>query len=120
MQKDLRLRRSQDFSLVYTNGQSWIDGLLILKALPNDGHVVNRFGFAVGRRIGNAVVRNNIKRKLREAVRHVEVKNGWDMIFIARNRSKSASQYQIKLATLRLIKKANLLGVYNAPEEAKT
>ena len=119
MQKDLRLRRSQDFSLVYTAGQSWIDSLLILKTLPNDDHVVNRFGFAVGRRIGNAVVRNTIKRKLREAVRHVGVKNGWDMIFIARNRSKSATQYQIKMSTIRLLKKANLLDVCHFSEDPK-
>jgi ribonuclease P protein component len=71
------------FDLVYNRGGSWKDRKLVLRALPNELKL-SRFGFVVSRRIGKAVVRNHIKRLLREIMRQTPVKPGWDIIFIAR------------------------------------
>jgi ribonuclease P protein component len=71
------------FNLVYAEGKSWTGKEIIIRALPNKQNL-SRFGFVVNRRIGNAVVRNRIKRLLREIVRHTSVKPGWDIVFIAR------------------------------------
>ena len=71
------------FNLVYAEGRSWAGKEIVIRALPNKLGS-SRFGFVVSRRIGKAVVRNRVKRLLREIVRHTPVKPGWDIIFIAR------------------------------------
>jgi ribonuclease P protein component len=71
------------FSLVYAEGKSWAVRELVLRALPNKLNS-SRFGFVVSRRVGNAVVRNHIKRLLREITRQMQIKPGWDIVFIAR------------------------------------
>jgi len=64
----LRLRRRSEFERLFREGKRAGDGRLDLWALPNDlKH--SRFGLVVGRRHGNAVRRNRIKRVLREAFR---------------------------------------------------
>lgn len=54
--------------------------------LPNDlGH--NRYGFAVGKRVGGSVERNRAKRLMREAIRaiHPQLQQGYDVLLITRN-----------------------------------
>jgi ribonuclease P protein component len=71
------------FSQVYSDGRSWTTKEIVLRALPNQLNS-SRFGFVVSRRVGKAVVRNHIKRLLREITRQTPVKPGWDIVFIAR------------------------------------
>lgn len=81
----LRLRRPFDFERVRKRGRSWPTRLVVLVVLPNElGH--NRYGFAVGKRIGKAAKRNRVKRWMREAVRrlHPELRAGYDLVLIAR------------------------------------
>ena len=77
------LNKNTQFSLVYDEGRSWTGKEIVLRALPN-GLDTSRFGFVVSRRVGKAVVRNLIKRRLREIARQTLVQPGWDIIFIAR------------------------------------
>ena len=119
MQKELSLRKSQDFSRVYRLGRSWADDVLVLKALPTGADGVSRFGFSVGKRTGNAVVRNTIKRRLREAVRHTPVKNGCDMIFIARGKARSADYHQLEASVRGLLRRAYLLAIVSEIEEVR-
>jgi ribonuclease P protein component len=118
MQKELRLRKARDFSLVYRLGRSRANDFLVLKATPNGSESGNRFGFSVGKRTGNAVNRNSIKRRLREAVRHTPVKAGWDVIFIARVRARTATYHQLKASATSLLRRADLLAVASGAERA--
>jgi ribonuclease P protein component len=77
------LTRNVQFQLVYNNGRSWAGREVVIKALPN-GLDLTRYGFAVGRRVGKAVVRNKVKRRLREILKQAPLQNGWDIVLIAR------------------------------------
>ncbi|NDJ78271.1 MAG: ribonuclease P protein component [Chloroflexi bacterium] len=85
MQRHLRLRRQEDFASLRAHGQVWRHRLLILSVLPN-GLPHNRYGFVTSKQLGHAVVRNRVRRLLREAVRGADpyLLPGHDMVFVAR------------------------------------
>lgn len=87
MERRLRLRAEADFARVRAQGRSWRDRLFTLIILPND-QPHNRYGFVVSKRVGNAVTRNLVKRRLREILRHLDradrVLRGYDCLFIVR------------------------------------
>lgn len=89
--RSLRLRDPREFQRVRKRGRSWTTPYLVLVLKPN-GLEHNRYGFAVGRRIGNAVARNKVKRWMREAARnhHPDLKQGFDIVVIARGRMTEA------------------------------
>lgn len=107
MQRRHRLTESKRFSQIHQEGISAVNRLLVIRALPN-GLEYSRFGFVVSKRIGNAVTRNRIKRKLRESVRQTSVKGGWDAVFIARRGADNAEFLQLKQATSNLLRRTKL------------
>ena len=114
MRKEQRLRKASDFAAVRREGQSWADRLIVLAARRN-GLGVTRFGFTVGKRVGNAVARNRIKRRLREASRLSDVQQGWDLVFIARSGSASADYRMLSKSARELFRRARIL---NGPSQA--
>ena len=108
MQRERRLTDSKRFSLIHQEGRVWANRLLVVKIIPN-GLDRSRFGFLVGKRIGNAVVRNKVKRRLRDVIRLEPVKAGWDIIFIARRGAASSDYHHLKRAAEDLFKRARLL-----------
>ena len=108
MQRRQRLTGSKRFSQIHIGGSSAANRLLVIKYLAN-GSNFSRFGFLVSKRIGNAAVRNKVKRRLREAVRLNPVKSGWDAIFIVRRGAGSAKYQDLKDAIDNLLQRANLV-----------
>jgi ribonuclease P protein component len=102
------LTKSEQYAVVYEKGSSWADGKLVVKALPN-GLAWSRYGFSVGRRVGGAVVRNRLKRRLREVLRSVRLAPGWDIIFIARPPAGSADFDGLGKSVGGLLSRAKLL-----------
>ena len=75
MQRGLRLTGNKQFTKIRGQGTSAANRFLVIRYVPN-GLDHSRFGFMVSRRIGNAVVRNKVKRRLREAVRLTPNRDG--------------------------------------------
>jgi ribonuclease P protein component len=82
-----RLKKRPDF-LACAQGPSCAKGAIVIQARPRaDENPLIRAGFTATRKIGNAVVRNRAKRRMREAARLVlpEMAHpGFDYVFIAR------------------------------------
>ena len=108
MQQRFRLTESRRFSQIHQEGRSAANGLLVIRVLPN-GSEQSRFGFAVSKRIGNAVTRNQVKRRLREVIRRSQVEAGWDAVFIARRGAEEAGYWQLKRAIDNLLRRTHLL-----------
>ena len=89
MQRRNRLSRSRDFDAVYRHGRSVSTRYLVLYWFPRDGEEGDdppRLGLAVPRQVGNAVARNRLKRRLKEAWRRRidELRPGHDYVLVAR------------------------------------
>lgn len=108
MQRRFRLTGSKRFSQIHREGSSAANRYLVIRFLPN-GLDRSRFGFLTSKRIGNAVVRNKVKRRLREAVRQARVRVGWDAVFIARTGVEKAGYQELKQAADNLLRRSKLV-----------
>lgn len=105
-----RLRRNNDFRRVRASGHSWANRWLVLGALANDLDYV-RVGITASHRFGGAIVRNRVRRLIREAVRPWlgRIPGGWDLVFIARAPLAGASFQDVDRAVAQLLQRAGLV-----------
>jgi ribonuclease P protein component len=106
------LTKTEQFNLVYKQGSTQLDRFLVLKALPN-GLEYSRYGFSVSKHVGKAVVRNRVKRILREISRLTPVNPGWDVVIIARNPSARSSYAQLHKSVIDLLIRSRIITKYN-------
>jgi len=81
-----RLSRSAEFERVYRQGRSIANRHLVLYTFPNASAERPRLGLSVSRKVGGAVLRNRVKRLLREAFARAEadLEGGQDVVVVAR------------------------------------
>jgi ribonuclease P protein component len=108
-----RLRRSSEFKLVRESGKSWTGTYLILLALKREAGLPSRVGIVTTRRLGNAAVRNRVRRRMREIFRlnQHQVREGYWIVTIARASSAFAAYQELERDWLRLAKRASILEV---------
>jgi len=116
MHRQLRLRRRADFDAVFQRGRAWHNELLVLRSLVN-GLEHNRYGFVTGKRLGGAVVRNRLRRRLRESIRVLASRPGWDVVVSAKMPAAGASFQELNRAVIELLNRAGILD-QNAAGEA--
>ena len=79
-----RLKKRRDFLRVASRGKRAARPGLVLQAAPGEPGAL-RIGFTVTRKVGNAVVRNRTRRRLKEAARlGLPALAGWDLVLIGR------------------------------------
>ncbi len=88
-----RLRSPRDFARVRSAGRRVNGRLLSLGYAPGEPEAPVRIGFSVSKRVGGAVVRNRVKRRLREAARQkvTSLVAGWDIVIAARPAAAQAA-----------------------------
>lgn len=86
MKKAYRIKKTKEFQKVINARASYANRNIVLFILPNQMQSHFRVGFSVGKKVGNAVTRNRVKRQLREAVYQMrdEFPDHLDFIVIAR------------------------------------
>lgn len=124
MERRRRIRRDEEFRQVRQQGRCWSADVLVLCALAT-GHAVTRFGFVVSKRLGGAVVRNRIKRRLREVARRLApgLPPGYDIVMIARGPISGRTTTELTETVAALVRRARLRPTASrppAPEERLT
>ena len=86
-----RLKRRAEFLRVASSGKKAATGGVVLQAMSRQDTEPARLGFTVTKKVGNAVIRNRTKRRLKEAVRLLLAKRavvGVDLVVIGRNSTR--------------------------------
>ena len=110
MKKTTTVKENYEFRRIYAKGKSGVSPYLVVYVRPNRrGH--NRLGVTVSTKLGHAVVRNRVRRRLREIFRLNQDKltQGYDMIVVARTRAVHAEYRELDRAFLRTCGKLGLM-----------
>jgi len=93
------LKKNSDFRRLYARGKSAANRYLVVYCRRN-GREVNRLGYTVSAKLGGAVVRNRVRRRLREIYRlgAPSLKSGWDIVVVARSRCVGAQYAEMDKA----------------------
>ena len=116
MKQTVSLKLNRDFRRLYQKGTSAVNPFLAVYCRKNRlGH--NRLGLTVDTKVGHAVVRNRVRRRLRESYRLHEdrFRQGYDIVVVARARAAGARYAQLETALLRLARRLDLLREEETP-----
>jgi ribonuclease P protein component len=105
------LSHPQDFARIQERGTSRSHPLLTVRSLRTDLETT-RFGLSTSKRLGGAVVRNRVRRRLREALRVMapSFQAGWDVLIIARPALVEADHEALVGALRRLLGRSGVIG----------
>ena len=104
--RERRLRRRDEFRRVLRDGDRARDALLAVTALKT-GHpeIESRYGFTVPKRVGGAVTRNRIKRRIRAIARTTDHPKGWEFVIYAYPAAARATFGQLSASVNRLLRR---------------
>lgn len=110
MNKIYRLRSNMEFKKVYSGGKNYWNRNLILYVKKNNiGNT--RVGYSITKKIGNSVIRNKVRRRMKEIYRlkFDGIKSGYDLIFIPKKNVVDISYKELESAMLHILKLSSLL-----------
>jgi len=111
VQRGLRLTNRRDFQVLYRWGKSAANSQFVVYYRRNANTERVRLGISASKKLGNAVVRNRLRRRIKEIVRHhVErVKPHHDLIIIVRKPATIQDYGQMEKSILHVLRRAGLL-----------
>lgn len=118
--KSARIVRTSEYTRMRKNGRTFGGRYMVLSLVtlpPEELPQTARFGFITSRKVGDAVTRNRVRRRLKEIVRHQRPRlpEGIWLVIIARYTASTASYDELQREWQRLARKAGLLGSATSP-----
>lgn len=106
----LSISENKDFRRIYSRGKSFVAPTLVTYVMKNKYKNV-RVGITTSKKTGNAVKRNRSRRIIRAAFYEISdsVKDGYDIIFVARAKTPFVKSTDITKVALEQLKKAGVL-----------
>jgi ribonuclease P protein component len=111
VQNQYRLKENRDFRRVFRRGKSFATHRLVLYYCDNRQSIV-RVGFSISKKVGNAVVRNRVKRMLRAGFQSLlpELKDkSLDIVVVCRKDAAEADYHELMQDVMKLISKARIV-----------
>jgi ribonuclease P protein component len=112
IERESCLRRREDFNRVLSTGRSRADNYLVLKMVSGT-RTNSRVGLVTSKKVGGAVQRNRVRRRLREIIRPMAIRPGVDLVIIARSSTGLASFDTLETSVRGLFKRAGLVETEN-------
>ena len=109
MKAEYTVKENRDFRRIYRRGKSVVTPYLVLYCQKNN-RGKTRLGVTVSTKLGKAVIRNRVRRRLREIWRlhRSDMHAGWDIILVARGQSVSAAYQKMDKAYCSALQQAGL------------
>jgi ribonuclease P protein component len=110
MEKKYRLRKNLEFKKVYSGGKNYWNRNLTLYKKKNNLQET-RFGITITKKVGKAVIRNKIRRRIKEIYRKnlYRIKSGYDLIIIPKQNVVDISYKELESAMIHILKISNML-----------
>ena len=109
MNPAVTVKENYEFRRIYRKGRSVVSPCLVVYCQKNR-RGQSRLGVTVSTKLGHAVVRNRVRRRIREIFRlsQGKMKQGYDIIVVARTRAAHADYWELKRAFEKTCKKLGL------------
>lgn len=113
VKKEYRIKKNSEFQHAFKFGKSFANRQLVIYYVEREDQEHFRIGLSVGKKIGNAVTRNRIKRYLRQAFHELKDKitYPYDIVIIARHPTKNMQYKEIKKSLMHLLSREQLLKI---------
>lgn len=110
MLKTVSIKENRTFSYLYRRGQFISSDCLILY-FRNNRFENNRLGITVTKKVGKAVIRNRVRRRIKEAYRELEgrIPSSLDIVIVARSMAAQVDYNKLLSALKYMFKKAGLI-----------
>jgi ribonuclease P protein component len=111
MKKELRIKKNKDFQIAFKNGRSFANRQFVVYVLQKEDQAFFRIGLSVSKKIGNAVMRNQIKRYIRQSVLELkgQMISGMDYVIIARKPLAEMGFFEVKKSLTHVLKVGKVL-----------
>ena len=111
MKKKFRIKKNEEFQLVFHKGESFANRQFVIYILDKQEQDFFRIGLSVSKKIGNAVIRNQVKRYIRQTFLELNenIPAGKDFVIIARKPAADMTFSEVKSSLMHVLKRAGVL-----------
>jgi ribonuclease P protein component len=111
MNKQYRIKKNEEFQEIFQKGASTANRQFVIYVLDQPDQTSFKIGLSVSKKIGNAVIRNRVKRLIRQVMFEYKdyIKVGKDIVIIARRPTAEMDYYEVKSSLEHVCKRAKIL-----------